>query len=57
MSTSMSKEHILELIDKNKGKRGSIIAILEDIQASYNYLPKETLQTVAAETCHSLVDL
>ena len=57
MATSMSNEQILELIDKNKGKRGSIIAILEDIQASYNYLPKETLQTVAAETGHSLVDL
>ena len=57
MATSMSKEHVLELIDKNKGRRGSIIAILEDIQASCNYLPKETLQTVAAETGHSLVDL
>jgi len=45
------------LIERHNDKQGSIIAILEDIQASYNYLPKEALETVARETGHSLVDL
>lgn len=57
METPIAPEQVLELIKKHQGKRGSIIAILEDIQASCNYLPKEALQLVAEETGHSLVDL
>jgi NADH-quinone oxidoreductase subunit E len=55
--TSLDPGAILEIIDKRNGAQGSIIAILEDIQASYNYLPREALQIVAKRTGHSLVDL
>jgi len=48
---------ILELVEKHRDKRGSVISILEDIQASYNYLPKEALMAVARETGRPLVDL
>lgn len=57
MATSVDPGAILELIGKRQGDRGSIIAILEDIQASYNYLPKEALNIVAKKTGHPLVDL
>ena len=57
MDTSTINGNILELVKKHQGKRGAVIAILEDIQAAYNYLPAEALQTVANETGHSLVDL
>jgi NADH-quinone oxidoreductase subunit E len=57
MATSINRANVLNLIAKHQGKRGAIIAILEDIQASYNYLPRDTLQIVADETGHSLVDL
>ena len=56
-STHRFTENIIGIIDKHRGERGSIIAILEDIQASYNYLPREALQSVATETGHSLVNL
>lgn len=57
MATATNTANILEFVHKYEGKRGSIISILEDIQASYNYLPKDALETVAKETGHSLVDL
>jgi NADH:ubiquinone oxidoreductase subunit E len=57
MKDSVNPGSVLELIDKHDGQRGSIIAILEDIQASYNYLPKDALEIVAKRTGHSLVDL
>jgi len=57
MVTSTDPNGVLELIERHQGKQGSIIAILEDIQASYNYLPKEALELVAQKTDHSLVDL
>ena len=57
MATAASTSNILSLVHKYQGKRGSIISILEDIQASYNYLPKDALETVARETGQSLVDL
>ena len=57
MPTSKNNGNIRELVEKHRGHRGAIIAILEDIQASYNYLPKEALQTLSREIGHSLVDL
>ena len=57
METAIDPSAIVELIDKHHDSRGAIIAILEDIQVSYNYLPKEALEIVAARTGHSLVDL
>jgi len=57
MTTSIDTENILEIIDKHHGNLGSIIAILEDVQDSYNYLPKDALHFVAEQTGRPLVDL
>ena len=38
-------------------ERDSLIAILENIQAKYGYLPENALREVAAETGRSLVDI
>ena len=54
---SINLDGIDDLIGKHHGSDGSIIAILEDIQASYNYLPRAALELVSAKTGRSLVDL
>ena len=46
-----------KILDKHNGRMGSIIAILEDIQAKYSYLPQEALKLVARETGRSMTDI
>lgn len=53
----MNPVDVTKILDKQTHRGGGIIAILEDIQASYGYLPEEALRTVAAETGRSLVDI
>ena len=57
MSMSINPENIIRIVNKHAGRRGSIISILEDIQADYNYLPEDALRVVSARTDHSLVDI
>lgn len=35
-----------EILDRYKGEKSALIGILQDIQAEYNYLPKEALSLV-----------
>ncbi len=53
----MNPEDVLRIIGKHENQQGSVITILEDIQAAYNYLPKDALKMVAKKTNHSLVDI
>lgn len=48
---------IERIVEQHKGHRGELIAILEDIQAKYSYLPEQALREVADATGHSLVDV
>ncbi len=48
---------IARIIDKHRGERGELIAILEDIQAKYSYLPEAALREVAASTGRPLTDI
>ena len=48
---------IARIIEKHSGERGALIAILQDIQAKYSYLPEEALRTVADRTGRPLVDV
>ncbi len=57
MNPPINPAEILKIIEKYKDSRGSIIAILEDIQAEYNYLPKSALVLAAKHTGHALVDI
>ena len=53
----MDTETVIPIIEKYKNRRGSLISILEEIQARHGYLPKEALQAVADSTGRSLVDI
>jgi NADH-quinone oxidoreductase subunit E len=52
MSTGVEK-----IAKKHNDELGGVIAMLEEIQAKYSYLPREALVTVAQETGRSLVDI
>ncbi len=53
----MSPETILGIVEKHSGERGGLIAIFQDIQARYGYLPADALRIVADETGRPLVDV
>jgi NADH-quinone oxidoreductase subunit E len=53
----INPDNITRIIDKYRDSRGALIAILEDIQADFNYLPEEALRLVAEQTGNSLVDI
>lgn len=53
----MSAEFVSEVVDQHAGCRGGLIAILQDIQARYGYLPAEALKSVAEKTGRPLVDI
>jgi NADH-quinone oxidoreductase subunit E len=53
----MNPEDVFRIVDRHDGRQGAVISILEDIQAEYNYLPKEALKIVANRTGRSLVDV
>ena len=57
MKTRINPEDVFRIVDKHNGRQGAIISILEDVQATYNYLPESALKIVANRTAHSLVDL
>jgi NADH:ubiquinone oxidoreductase subunit E len=48
---------VTHIVDKHRGERGELIAILEEIQARYSYLPEEALRSVAERTGRSLTDI
>jgi NADH-quinone oxidoreductase subunit E len=54
---STDGQRVLEILETYNGHRGSLIAILEEIQLHYGYLPEAALRTVSEKTGHSLVDV
>jgi NADH-quinone oxidoreductase subunit E len=48
---------VASIVEKYGGKRGGLIAILQDIQARHGYLPADALRMVAEKTGRPLVDL
>ena len=55
--TAINPEVVIRICDKYQGTRGALIAILEDVQATYNYLPREALKIVSKRTGTSMVDI
>ncbi|MCK4872978.1 MAG: NAD(P)H-dependent oxidoreductase subunit E [Phycisphaerales bacterium] len=53
----MNANEIRDIVEKHPSDRGGLIAILEDIQAKYSYLPEDALRLLAEETGTSLVDI
>jgi len=54
---NVNSERILKIIEKHNEDKGGLIAVLEEIQAEYNYLPEEALRLVSDKTGRSLVDV
>ncbi|MFW5739310.1 MAG: NAD(P)H-dependent oxidoreductase subunit E [Myxococcota bacterium] len=48
---------LMGIIAKHREKRGGLIAILQEIQSRYSYLPEHALRLVAESTGHPLVDV
>lgn len=53
----MTAESVIEIVDRHAGARGGLIAILQDVQARFGYLPADALKAVAEATGRSLVDI
>ena len=53
----MENEEITKILEKNGEKFGSLISILENVQAKYSYLPEDVLRIIAKKTGRSLVDI
>jgi NADH:ubiquinone oxidoreductase subunit E len=45
------------IVEKNRGRRGGLISMLEGIQAKYGYLPEGALRMVSDRTGRPLVDI
>ena len=53
----MNSTDILRIMEKHTEGKGRLVAILEEIQDEYGYLPEESLRIVSDETGRSLVDV
>jgi len=53
----VDSERVLRIIDRHNQDRGGLIAVLEEIQTAYGYLPEKALRIVSERTRHSLVDV
>jgi NADH-quinone oxidoreductase subunit E len=53
----MDSDDIAAIVEKNGTEGGGLIAILEEIQAKFSYLPEEALRDVASQTGRSLTDI
>jgi NADH-quinone oxidoreductase subunit E len=54
---SINKSKIGAIIDEYNAEQGSLISILQDIQAEYSYLPQEALEYVAVRLNIPLVQV
>jgi len=50
-------EKVNELINKHNSQKKALIAILQDIQAEYNYLPQKALRIVSQTLDTPLIDV
>jgi NADH:ubiquinone oxidoreductase subunit E len=53
----MNPENIVNIVNEHEKARGSLISILEEIQAQYGYLSPEALEIVARQTGKPFVDI
>ncbi|MCI0513871.1 NAD(P)H-dependent oxidoreductase subunit E [candidate division KSB1 bacterium] len=53
----MNLEQVQQIIENQTQQKGGLIAMLENIQSKFGYLPEAALKCVAQQTEHSLVDI
>jgi NADH-quinone oxidoreductase subunit E len=46
-----------KIIEKYKGKKSALVAVLQDIQEKYKWLPPDTLKLVSQKLCVPLIDV
>jgi len=51
------KEKVIDIVERNKKRDGPLMPILQEINASLNYLPEDVLKYVSQETGYSLPDV
>jgi len=57
VEAQVNANEILTLVARHNASCGGLIAILEEIQAAYGYLPEQALRLIARATHKSLVDV
>jgi len=50
-------EKVKAIVDRYSGKHDSVIAILQDVQSEYNYLPEYALRAVASQLGLPLIQI
>jgi NADH-quinone oxidoreductase subunit E len=50
-------ERLRQLVNAHNGRLGTLVSILQDVQAEYGYLPQAALRTVSELTGRPLVDV
>lgn len=53
----MMSDSVAGILEKHENGHGHLIAILQEIQSIYSYLPREALEEVARKTGRSLTDI
>lgn len=53
----MNREHVSGVVEKHAGHLGGLIAMLQEVQARYGYLPADALKIIAEKTGRSLTDV
>ena len=53
----MDPKVVLRILEEHTTERAGLIAVLEEIQAEFGYLPERALRAVAEQTGRSLVDV
>ncbi len=48
---------VRSIIDKHQAQKKALIAILQDVQAEFNYLPEEALRLISRSLCVPLIDI
>jgi NADH-quinone oxidoreductase subunit E len=54
---NVESQKILSFIEKYDNQKRALISILQDIQGTFNYLPKEALEIVSQTLCIPLIDI
>ncbi len=57
METLVDSSGVLRLVEKHRGQRGGLIAMLGEIQAEHGYLPEAALRMVSEQTGRSLEEI
>jgi len=51
------REKVIEIVQRNKNREGPLMPILQEINATFNYLPESALKYVARETGYPLTHI